>query len=287
MVNADLAQAAPSPAYELAFVEVTSPIRPPEDAPGVEVLRDEDGNALAISWANAGQRFLHVVGVAVFEWSRDQHRITAAAPPDVPRPSVTAAFHKNVVPLLHYFAGYEVLHASAVRSAAGIVGFCADAGTGKSTLAYGLGTRGFPQWADDALAIDLSRERPMALALPFESRLRSRAREFFHGATPFRASDAEAPLAALGLIVRAPLEDDVVRLEKLAGGRAFDEVVQHAYRLGLRTDHDRRRALIENYLRLVAVVPVYEIRFRPGFESLAAVVEIVGERLADEVGRAV
>ena len=69
-------------------------------------------------------------------------------------------------------SGREVLHASAVRSPAGVTALCADSETGKSTIAFGLSSRGYPVWADDLVAIEVSDQGGVAISLPFTMRLR-------------------------------------------------------------------------------------------------------------------
>src|ERR671935_59558 len=65
-------------------------------------------------------------------------------------------------------AGREVLHASAVITARGVVAFCAVSTTGKSTIAYQFSRRGYGIWADDALAFDGADRGVTALWLPFQ-----------------------------------------------------------------------------------------------------------------------
>lgn len=56
--------------------------------------------------------------------------------------------------------GLLVLHASAVRTDSGIVGFVASSGGGKSTTASALVEHGFELFTDDLLAIDLNSSGP-------------------------------------------------------------------------------------------------------------------------------
>ena len=233
---------------------------------------------------------MHLPGVATFVSALDGRAVTAAPEPGVRDSAVDQAFYEFVVPLQLYFGGYEVLHASAVRSRAGAVGFCAAAGTGKTTLAYGLSARGLALWADDALVLDVSR-RPQALLLPFSTRLRPAAKRFFEGSRMSPRVDPPpheevVPLAALAVIKRVAVGEREVQIERLGGADAFHALVEHAYRLDLDADHARRRALIEGYLKIVASVPVFEIGFRPGFRLFPSVLARVGDWLDGELGDA-
>jgi hypothetical protein len=55
---------------------------------------------------------------------------------------------------------------------------------------------------------------------------------------------------------------------------AFPAILEHAYVIGL-DDHDRRRRLVEEYLRLVTTTPVFDLRFPHGLEQLDSVVETI------------
>lgn len=256
--------------------------------PDVQTLY-KDGKIFAEIWTSGCDRFMHLSSVATFICSLGERRVTATAEQGVSQTAVDEAFHLFVVPLLLYFAGCEVLHASAVQTTTGIVGFCAAAGTGKSTLAYGLSGRGFPLWADDALALDVS-QKPRALLLGFNPRLRPPAAKFFEtlSVRPRLKSPAQVefpPLAALAVISRTVRGKDAIEIERLSGGGAFNEVVRHAYRLGLKTDYVRRKMLIENYMKIAASVPVFDIRFRPGFRRFPVILDRVSELLDDEFGQ--
>jgi hypothetical protein len=286
VTDLDAESAVAAASYELVVGRAITPISEP--APGDETLRNECGEVFAAIRTSGHERIMRMPGVASFTSSPGCARVTAEAEPGVSNAAVTRTFHKSVVPLLLYWAGHEVLHASAVGSAKGVVGFCAEGGTGKSTLAYGLSTRGFPFWADDALALDV-RQQPRALLLPFDPGLRPRSARFFEASSSLPAPPADgtsAPVAALALFKRVATGDNVVQIGQLTGGRAFDEVIRHAYRLGLRSDHERRRTLVGNYMKIVASVPVFEIAFRPGFSRFAPVLQAIAEWLDAEFSQA-
>jgi hypothetical protein len=284
LTDAEIRGAVTGTSYELVVGDDIVSAPPRKSALGVETLRDEHGDVLAWLWSSGRDRVMQMPGVATFACSHSECRVTAATEPGVSEAEVTQAFHKFVVPLLLYFQGHELLHASAVQGPNGIVGFCGEAGTGKSTLAYGLSTRGFALWADDALALELG-NGPRAFVVPFALRLRPASLKFFEASSSRPVPPAEggtAPVVGLATITQVAAEKDVARIERLTGGRAFHEVVRHSYRAGLRTDHGRRQTLVENYMKIVASVPVFEIAFQPGFERFAAVLDVVAEWLDAE-----
>src|SRR5690606_18526516 len=89
------------------------------------------------------------------------------------------SYQRCVLPLVLQAAGTEVLHASAVLTPRGVLALCAESGTGKSTLAYGLSRRGYPLWADDAVAFEADETCTNAMPLPFALRLQRDAVRFF------------------------------------------------------------------------------------------------------------
>jgi predicted ATPase len=161
------------------------------------------------------------------------------------------------------------------------VALCGVSGAGKSTLAVGLARRGYVIWADDAVAIDTARVRPTAMPLPFTIRLRSDSARFFSRegkpdaspvAAPLRAEPA--PLALLCLLERAPGAAAAVAVERLDAGSACRAMLAQAYCFSVK-DPARKRRTIERYLLMIARVPVYRIRFRPGFEHLAVILDAI------------
>ncbi|MGC4081799.1 MAG: hypothetical protein QM736_06755 [Vicinamibacterales bacterium] len=81
-------------------------------------------------------------------------------------------YRRSVLPMALQMLGAEALHASAVATTRGIVCFSARSGIGKSTIAFGLRQRGFPQWADDGVVFRAGEGRVLATPLPYQARLR-------------------------------------------------------------------------------------------------------------------
>lgn len=83
--------------------------------------------------------------------------------PGVPEATIRHLLLDQVIPLAISHRGRVVLHASAVTTPAGAVGFVGSAGQGKSTLSAGFSKDGYPVLTDDALAIEESEGRFFAL----------------------------------------------------------------------------------------------------------------------------
>jgi hypothetical protein len=110
-------------------------------------------------------------GIARFSFDLQGHQVTAWPEAGVHLADIQRVHRRVVVPAAHQRLGHAVLHASAVRTPHGVVGFCGDAGAGKSTFAFALAARGFDHWADDTLVIDPA-ARPLAVPIPFDAALR-------------------------------------------------------------------------------------------------------------------
>lgn len=250
---------------------------PPLGGPEI-VWRDNDGQVAAIGWSDGGRHRLRMPGVAEYVWADGQDDVHAAPAPDVGRPAVAEAFHRCVLPLALQTRGVQVLHASAVRGPGGVVALCARSGTGKSTLACGLGRRpGHALWADDALAFEVGvgADAALAVPLPFSLHLRPASASYFGArpATPTTTAAAEAvPLAHVVVLERAADGEPAVAARRLSDAEAFTGVLAHAYCFDLDAPA-LRRMTAERYLALVARVPVHALRFRPGLDAVPALVE--------------
>lgn len=86
--------------------------------------------------------------------------------------------------------GFVPLRASAVAVDGRVIAFTAPAGAGKSTLAAGLGQRGFPLFCDDTLLVDLHSTAGL-IAMPGHKRLK-----LLPDALALAGAAAEAPVGA-------------------------------------------------------------------------------------------
>jgi hypothetical protein len=220
---------------------------------------------------------MHLLGLASFRFAADSDDVVAFALPSSPDEAVVDAYQRAVLPMVLQVSGREVLHASAVLVHGRVVAFCAVSGTGKSTIAYGLSRRGHPLWGDDAVTVDLAGPTTEAVSLPFAIRLDAQAASFFGGDGGQRAGSARAPLGALFVLERAEGEGDS-ELVRLAPAQAFPALLVHAYCFSLESAA-RKRRMLEHYLELADRVPVFSVRFSPGFARLAGLLDRIEEAL--------
>src|SRR5437763_1467997 len=138
----------------------------------VEVWRDRDGGLSAWARKAGHERWMYLPGVGSYRIRPGEREIFAIPHSSEVADLVAAGYWRSVLPMAVQLGGREVLHASAVQTATGVVGFCAVSMTGKSTLAYELSRRGYGLWGDDALAFKTTSTSVDALPLPFQLQLR-------------------------------------------------------------------------------------------------------------------
>src|SRR5262249_1404622 len=73
-----------------------------------------------------------------------------------------------------------------------------------------------------------------------------------------------------------------VWVTRLRSAAAFRAVLAHAHCFAAR-DPARNRRMMESYLRLVARVPIWRVRFTPGLEHLDAVLDALEQAGAESV----
>jgi hypothetical protein len=179
-----------------------------------------------------------------------------------------------VLPIALQALGREALHASAVDTRQGVVAFCAEAETGKSTIAYGLSRLGFEQWSDDVIVFERFAGMLRVLPLPFRPRLRPASRRLFGAAKTesdgVRAAGSARRLAALCVLKRS---DHVWagdgQMIRLAPSRAFSALLGHAVCFDPH-DTPRIRQTLERYLDLASTTPVFELQFRHDIDAVPA-----------------
>jgi len=282
---------------ELTIFDIDSapPALPDAADPEVQVWRDLDGTVCGYGHTVGGAHWMHLPGLASFRFDGKAGGVMAIAHPPLREEKILDSYRRNVLPMVLQVRGGEVLHASAILAPQGVVALCAASKTGKSTTAFGLSRRGWPLWADDAVAFETLESGARAIPLPFGMRLRPEAAEFFTqdptaASTDASQNDADrvevesVPLAALLLLNRAPGEDDgAVQIRRLSSAQAFTDVLAHAYYFRLH-DVERKRDMMSHYLELVARVPVFEIRFRPGFERLPVALDGIDRLIHESLG---
>jgi hypothetical protein len=247
------------------------------EEPTVEVWRDRDGRLAAWAHTAGSDRWMYLPGLASYRIRPGNGEVIAIPHSSGVTDLVVGGYWRSVLPMAVQLGGREVLHASAVLTTAGVVGFCAASMTGKSTLAYELSRRGYGLWSDDALAFDTTGTSIEAFALPFQLQLREPYDDESHARTSAcSGSEASVPLAAVCTLERAPSADaaEPARVRRLSAAEAFPPLLSHAYCYSL-DQLERNREMIGHYIGLAAHVPVFNVVFRPGLEQLPAVLRTI------------
>jgi len=264
------------------------PVPPPSVVAnaGVEIWRDTTGAIYAYGERRGDECWMHVPGIASYHFTQQGGDVAASVEDGSQTDAVLDAYRRRVLPMAVQVRGCEVLHASAVRSPAGIIGLCGVSQTGKSTIAFALSRRGYDVWCDDALAFDVSKEKPVAISLPYELRLRPTAMDIFRqeiaeSPLPVESNlpgSETAPLAALCVLRRADNDPTPVTVRRLDFSGAFLSVLGHACWFTFQDAQDKRR-VIDHYMDLSAKVPVFDVAFASGLENLPTVLDEIESAL--------
>ena len=244
---------------------------PPDQA--WQVWQDPSGTLGAFAFQEGSRYWLDVSNVARFYYSNETRHVIAVPHAGIVGRCVRASYFRIVLPLLLQALGYEMLHASAVRTERGVVAFCGDSGLGKTTIAVGLSRRGYDLWADDALMLDAG-ATIRAIALPFAVRLRWESAELFGLDTGTDEPGELLPnvrhpanLAAVCILNRLSESAGVAVSETSAGGEVLTKLLAHACAFNL-ADLERKRRMLQRYLTLVSRVPVFEVGVQPDLARL-------------------
>lgn len=248
---------------------------PDEDAPSTLVWVDYQGVPSAYFYRAGAEHWAYLPVVGAFRSGSDGH-VTAVPNEGVSDELVVDTYRRTIAPMTLQLLGRQVLHASAIESPGGVIGFCADSQTGKSTIAFGLARKGYRVCADDALAFEASASGVRVLELPFSVRLRPASSAYFDVPVPPAPSlppdgritigEGGLPLAALCILSRQA-EGKGVELRRLAADDIIRTLLPHAYCFSLLEDHLKRQT-VEQYLALAGRVPVYEVRFTATLDEL-------------------
>jgi hypothetical protein len=286
------------PKLIIAGADMVVPALPDAADPEVQVWCDHDGKIFVYGHTVNGVHWMHLPELASFCFGGGADGVTAVAQPTVQEGWILDAYRRIVLPMALQTRGQEVLHASAVLTSQGVVALCATSETGKSTMAFGLSRRGWPLWADDAVAFETLDPGARTIPLPFSIRLLSDAMAFFgqdlmvaHANPSRNGADrierGPVPLVALLLLGRTQDGSDrpAVQTRRLSPAEAFTGVFAHAYRFAP-WDAERKRSTMHHYLELVARVPVFEVLFQPGFKRFPAVLDGIAQLIYLTFGEA-
>jgi len=251
----------------------------------VDLWRDERGEVCARLFAGPSLKWIDWPGLGVF-WFAPGDTSVRVQPADRVDPDLLGeTFARMLQPAILQAMGWQALHASAVVGPAGLLAFSGSAQAGKSTIAFALDRAGFRHFADDALVIDVAAVEVQAHALPFAPRLRPSAREHFGAAARpiVRAGGERAPIAAFFLLTQDTALAGPPRRTRVPAARAFSQLMTHAHCFDPDDPIESRR-LVEDYLSIVARVPVYELTYRPAFDRLPELVESITDEYTSHPG---
>lgn len=266
--------------------------KPSLDEGRAETWRDADGHVCAYGYVAERQCWMYFPGIATYRFGATASEVTAFPIASGRNDVVRDVYRRSVLPMVMQVQGHEVLHASAVLNGPDSVAFCGRSGAGKSTIAFGLSQRGYPQWADDTVALARADGRVRTFALPFAARLRPEPARYFD-----RPSKRELPLAAAWrpsarrkksvplstLFVLEQMDGRFqggweIELRPLTASEFFTAVLPHAYCFSL-ASLARKRRMMRQYLEFGSRVRTFRIRFAPDLARLPSVLDRIEDVL--------
>jgi hypothetical protein len=274
-------------------------IAPVSEEHGALTWRDDSGRVTAVCRFVDGAPEVTLPGLGTIRARGPlRPRVDAALAPSRRAASLRDAHRRFALPMILQAYGVELLHASAIRSARGVIAFCGASGAGKSTTAQLMTRRGYVPWSDDSLALSPIGGDWRSVGLPFRVRLREDAARALAGCPTRRtiAGGGVAPLAAI-YVLRRVTETSAASVEivRLPRAEAFKAVLPHASCFSL-VDPVRNLLMIDRYLDLSSRVPVFLVGLRAGpdtwtslpaaLESHLARVETSGVRVPSAARRA-
>lgn len=250
---------------------------PPPDGPAVQQWPDPLGRVRVASYRAGDGYLVHWPGVGRFLLTAGAGTVLVVPDPahDVSR--LRDAFDRFIVPLHWQLSGGEALHASAACWGTSTVAFCAASGTGKSTIAWGLGLRGHRILSDDGLLLDDASLPARVVPVSGGVRLRPESARHFGLASESRlvlTPAAPAPEASLGgIMVLARLGPGAPTvMDRLSGADALAAVLAHAHALDPGNGALRART-VARYMALLGRTPVWHVSYPSGLDRLGDVLD--------------
>ena len=255
------------------------------------IWRDGQGLEYARAYAGGGESWIAWRNLATFAFSNAAADVRAWPEPDVPDDRVADVFERVVQPIVLQAMGCQALHASAVAGDGGVLAFCGVGHSGKSTIAYALGQRGYRQIADDAVVLNVSPGRIAVRPLPFAPSLRPASLLHFDkpGSAPGcgrvhqpNAVDDGSPLKAVFILRQDADKSAPAGPDRLSPVQAFSALLTHAHCFD-ETSGAQTRRLAEDYLTVAGQVPVMTLNYPPRFAQIESLLRLV-ERAAESAG---
>jgi hypothetical protein len=249
---------------------------------------DDYGEVCARAYTSRDLCWIDWPGLGLFAFSAGSLEVQVWPAPTTQHDAIANTFSRTLEPIILQAMGWQALHAGAAVGPAGVLAFCGRKGSGKSTLAFAMRQAGWRQFADDGLVLRFDRDRATACPLPFTPRLRPTSLAHFaqtHTPSPASVNLTDAPLIAVFLLQQNPALVSP-RVLLLSQTRAFTELIAHAHCFDAE-DLTHTRSLAEDYLGLVARVPVFVLEYRPDLQQLSqltrAIVEAASNLHADGI----
>jgi hypothetical protein len=233
---------------------------------------DDSGRVVANSFSRGTSHWLEWQGLGVFAFSVGSHEVWVWPEPRVRRETIVETFSRAARPIILQALGEgQVLHASASVGPGGLLAFCGKCGSGKSTLSFAMQEVGWRQFADDALLLRFEQDLITARELPFVPCLRPASRVYFPRARDtLRPSpephSSDVPLSAI-FILQQTTAFPGPRISLISSARAFSELLPLAHCFDHKGPAHTRR-LVDNYLQVVAQVPIFRLEYRPDLQDL-------------------
>ena len=252
---------------------------PPIDTPHIQEWPDADGNRW-LTIHREGEAYRIALPNLECRVSRDGRAIVAHPAPSLAHPSLVHLLLQQVLPLAVSRMRRLVLHACAVETPAGALGFVGETGAGKSTLSAAFCRRGYALVADDALVIDEgARVAPTADALrlwPYMREVAAGAEELPSASGKLRARVpiAASPSPLTRLFLLGTSTDGSSTLQPVSTADMRVALLSHLFRLDV-SDHAESRWLFDAVHQLIAAVPVRRAVYPDGPEHLDAIVDVI------------
>jgi hypothetical protein len=240
--------------------------------------RDEYGKVFARAFSADDHYRIDWPGLGAFAFRPGSRDVLVWPEPDAPHEEMSDTFDRVLQPVILQALGRQALHAAAAIGPSGTIAFCGSRRSGKSTLGFAMGQAGYRQLADDALVLQLEQGRVSVCPLPFAPRLRPASRLHFGysekiPAPPVDLRPADLALSAIFLL----RQDDQIERPRptvLPRAQAFSELLAHAHCYDAQ-DRSHTRRLVDSYLAMVALVPVFALQYRPDLQRLPQLIEII------------
>jgi hypothetical protein len=239
---------------------------------------DECGKVFARAFSSDDDYRIDWPGVGAFAFRPGSRDVLVWPEPNARHEEISGTFDRLLQPIILQALGKQALHAAAVAGPSGTIAVCGNKGSGKSTLGFAMRQADYRQLADDALVLQLEQDRVSVCPLPFAPRLRPASRLHFGYAdqNPAPAVDlrpADLALSAIFLL-RQDEQAERPRLALLPQAQAFYAVLAHAYCYDAQ-DRSHTRRLVESYLAVVSLVPVFALHYRPDLQRLPELIQII------------